>query len=295
MNWQTNEPVGNRGTILVASGHALFADIVGELVAACGFAPAYYVGRESAWLALTRTQPRIVICDCAAPAEGIRRLIVDAAARNIPLILSDTRMQQRVGEGSLLPTHQVAWLTFPISRDAFAAMIDTLLPSPADIVRRVTAGVADAAIPLAISRRARLLVFVSPAPTTQHHSEETMDQPRSDFPADDTTSEIADVNDLRLAIGAALAARPIYDLSLRRAVWIYVGAARDAGMSPGGIIVSLTELVDAAEIGPASIDQALKRRLILWCVEAYFGQLGGDAAPQGNDTPGAGPILVSNG
>jgi len=43
-----------------------------------------------------------------------------------------------------------------------------------------------------------------------------------------------------------------------------------------------------------SIDQALKRRVILWCVEAYFGQLGGDAATWDSDTPDAGPVLVSN-
>ena len=120
MIWQNNERVGNRGTILVASNHAVFADIVGEMVATCGFAPAYSAGQEASWLALTRTQPCIVICDCSAPADGIQRLIVDASARHIPLILSDARMQQRVDEGSLLLPPQVAWLTFPISRDAFA-------------------------------------------------------------------------------------------------------------------------------------------------------------------------------
>jgi hypothetical protein len=110
----------------------------------------------------------------------------------------------------------------------------------------------------------------------------------------DTTSEFPDVHDLRLAIGTTLAARPIYDRSLRRAVWTYVCAERDAGTSPGGVILSVTELVNAAGIEPVSIDQALKRRVILWCVEAYFGQLGGDAASWGGDSPNAGPVLVSN-
>jgi hypothetical protein len=145
MNWQTNERIGNRGRILVASGRPPLADVVGDLVAACGFAPAYCVGRESSWLALKRTQPRIVVCDCSAPADGIQRLIVDAVEHHIPLILSDARMQQGVDDVSLIRPRQVAWLTFPISRDAFAAMLDTLLASPADGVRRVSAGVADAA------------------------------------------------------------------------------------------------------------------------------------------------------
>ena len=65
-------------------------------------------------------------------------------------------------------------------------------------------------------------------------------------------------------------------------------------MSPGSVIVSLTELVEAAGIGPASVDQALTRRVILWCVEAYFGQLGGNAAPRDGDIADAGPVLVSN-
>ncbi len=292
MNWQTNERVEHRGGILVASSHALFADIVGEMVAACGFAPAYFVGQEAAWLALTRTQPCIVICDCSAPADGIQRLIAEAAARHIPLVLSDARMKQRVDEGSLVPPEQVAWLTFPVSRDAFAAMLQALLPSPADVVRRVTSGVAGAPIPPVVNVRARLLVLVPPARPTSLPSEGTMDRPRGDHEVSDTASELADVHDLRSAIATALAARPIYDKSLRRAVWTYVGAERDAGRSPGSVIVSLTELVEAAEIGPTSVDQALTRRVILWCVEAYFGQLGGEAAPY--DAAEAGPVLVSN-
>jgi hypothetical protein len=294
MNWHNNERVENRGTILVASSHAVFADIVGEMVAACGFAPAYSAGQEASWLVLTRTQPCIVICDCSAPADGIQRLIVDASARHIPLVLSDARMHRRVDEGSLVLPSQVAWLTFPISRDAFAAMLDALVPSPADIVRRVTAGVAGAATPLAVGVRARLLVLVPPTLPAPHSSEETMDRPRNDRPVNHPTLELTDVEDLRSTIAVALAARPIYDQSLRRAVWTYVGAERDAGMPPGDVILSLTELVEAAGIGPASVDQALTRRVILWCVEAYFGQLGGNAAPRDGDTSDAGPVLVSN-
>ncbi|HEY9226513.1 MAG TPA: hypothetical protein VIP11_07710 [Gemmatimonadaceae bacterium] len=59
-------------------------------------------------------------------------------------MLSDARMKQRVDEGSLVLPQRVTWLTFPVSRAAFAAMLDTLLPSPADVVRRVTAGCVEA-------------------------------------------------------------------------------------------------------------------------------------------------------
>jgi hypothetical protein len=42
------------------------------------------------------------------------------------------------------------------------------------------------------------------------------------------------------------------------------------------VIVRLTGLVDSAEIVPVSARLALTRRVILWCVEEYFGHLGGD-------------------
>ncbi len=77
-----------RGTVLVASSHLLFTDLVGEMVSRCGFSPAYPVGQEAAWLSLTRTQPCIVICDCSAPADGIERLMAEASTRHIPLVLS---------------------------------------------------------------------------------------------------------------------------------------------------------------------------------------------------------------
>jgi hypothetical protein len=263
-------------------------------VAACGFAPAYCVGQETSWIALTRTQPCIVICDCSPPADGIQRLIVDAAARHIPIVLSDARIQQRTVDGSLIPSKQVAWLTFPVSRDAFAAMLDAQLLSAADVVRRVAAGVAGITIPIAVSIRPELLAVVPPAVSTSHPSERTMDRPPDDRPMNHETSELDDVQELRSAIARALAANPIYDQSLRRAVWTYVSAERDAGTSPGGVIMSLTELVAAARIGPASIDQALTRRVILWCVEAYFGQLGGDTMTRDGDTAYSVPVLVSN-
>ena len=91
-----------------------------------------------------------------------------------------------------------------------------------------------------------------------------------------TVEQIADVADLRAVILAALAATPIDDTMLRRGVWTYVGVERHAGTSPGHVIMALNDLIDEAAVSPLAARQALTRRLILWCVEAYFGHLGGD-------------------
>jgi len=89
-------------------------------------------------------------------------------------------------------------------------------------------------------------------------------------------ADIEDAHDLRSVIANALAATPIDELSLRRGVWTYVGAERHAGASPGRVIMALTDLIEATTIAPPSDRQAITRSVILWCVEAYFGHLGGD-------------------
>ena len=91
-----------------------------------------------------------------------------------------------------------------------------------------------------------------------------------------TPEESADVFDLRAVIHAALAVTPIDDAMLRRGVWTYVSVERDAGTSPGHVIMALNDLIDDAALSPLSARQAVTRRVILWCVEAYFGHLGGD-------------------
>jgi len=64
------------------------------------------------------------------------------------------------------------------------------------------------------------------------------------------------------------------------------------------VILALTDMVDRAKIVPDAARAARTRDVILWCVEAYFGQRGG--APVGGDreasagataqeTPGMGP------
>lgn len=96
-----------------------------------------------------------------------------------------------------------------------------------------------------------------------------------------TVEEIADVNDLRAVIRKALAANPIDDTMLRRGVWTYVGGERHAGTSPGHVIMVLNDLIDEAAVVPLSTRHAVTRRVILWCVEAYFGHLGGDVVGRG--------------
>lgn len=95
-------------------------------------------------------------------------------------------------------------------------------------------------------------------------------------PAARNLASLADARDLRAAITEALADDPRDEMALRRAVWTYVGAERAAGVSPGRVILALTELLEAAPV-EAVARAPLTRQVILWCVEAYFGHLGGDA------------------
>ena len=91
-----------------------------------------------------------------------------------------------------------------------------------------------------------------------------------------TVEDLADAKDLRAAISAALADAPIDEHALRCAVWSFVGTERRAGVAPALVIVRLAGLIDASSSVPESARLALTRRVILWCVEEYFGHLGGD-------------------
>jgi len=91
-----------------------------------------------------------------------------------------------------------------------------------------------------------------------------------------TVDDLADAKDLRAVIATALADKPIDEHALRCSVWSFVGTERRAGVPPALVIVRLTGLVDSADIVPVSARLALTRRMILWCVEEYFGHLGGD-------------------
>ena len=91
-----------------------------------------------------------------------------------------------------------------------------------------------------------------------------------------TFAQAEDTRDLAAVIEAALSTSPIDITALRRGVWTYVGEERHVGSPPGRVIMELTELIEASTtISPAERADVTKR-VILWCVEAYFGQLGGE-------------------
>lgn len=65
------------------------------------------------------------------------------------------------------------------------------------------------------------------------------------------------------------------EYALRGAVWAFVGTERNSGAPAGQVIMALLDLVSAARLPPTP-QQARLRRVMLWCVEAYFGQLTDD-------------------
>ena len=87
-----------------------------------------------------------------------------------------------------------------------------------------------------------------------------------------SVEDLADAKDLRSVISMV----PIDESALRCAVWSFVGAERRAGVPPALIITRLTGVIDDASIFPRTSRLSLTRRVILWCVEEYFGCLGGN-------------------
>lgn len=92
-----------------------------------------------------------------------------------------------------------------------------------------------------------------------------------------TITQLRDAGDLRAAIVDALAAVPIDEQTLRDGIWTYVRGEREVGVAPGVVILALTDMVERAKVVPDVARIARTRDVILWCVEAYFGQLGGVA------------------
>jgi hypothetical protein len=99
-----------------------------------------------------------------------------------------------------------------------------------------------------------------------------------------TQAHTENAEDLAAVITTALAAAPIEIASLRRGVWTYVTEEHDAGTSPGRVILALTELIDASVRTSTMEREAITKRVILWCVEAYFGQLGGQGESKKTNT-----------
>jgi hypothetical protein len=79
---------------------------------------------------------------------------------------------------------------------------------------------------------------------------------------------------------------------LRRAVWTFVRAERDAGAQPGEVIIALTTLVEGSPLSAGPTGRPRLRQVIVWCVEAYFGHLGGTDV-RSETTPSA-PREASN-
>lgn len=77
--------------------------------------------------------------------------------------------------------------------------------------------------------------------------------------------------DYRSVIAHSLAKRPFDEESVHDCVCTYVRAERDRGRSPSDVIVALSELVERPGGASAMVRHALTRRVIPWCVEAYFG------------------------
>ena len=110
-----------------------------------------------------------------------------------------------------------------------------------------------------------------------------------------TLAQHRDAQDLRAVVVDALAAAASDEQSLRDAVWTYVRGERDVGVAPGVVILALTDMVERAKIVPDAARDARTREVILWCVEAYFGQRG--SAPAGEDhevSPGE-PVQEASG
>ena len=110
-----------------------------------------------------------------------------------------------------------------------------------------------------------------------------------------TLAQHLDARDLRAVIVQTLASVSIDEQTLRDAVWTYVRAEREVGVAPGVVILALTDMVERAKIVPDAARDARTREVILWCVEAYFGQRG--SAPAGEDhevSPGE-PVQEASG
>jgi hypothetical protein len=119
------------GIILIASADKLFADAVGYLVAESGFTPAFPVGLEAPWISVTRTQPRVVICDHDAPVKRLRRMIADVAARRVPLLMLYTA-ETHASPPALARVERVTWHRIPISVEELRRVLLALMPPEPD-------------------------------------------------------------------------------------------------------------------------------------------------------------------
>ena len=80
------------------------------------------------------------------------------------------------------------------------------------------------------------------------------------------------MSDYRLVIAHALTGGPFDEESVYDCVCTYVRAERDTGRSASEVSGALSELVEGAGAVPAEVRDELTRRVIPWCLEAYFGR-----------------------
>ena len=139
----------SRGVVLVASDSPVFASIVGDMVVESGFTPTHIAASELAWISVGPLRPCLVICDCEAPAESVHHLFAEVAGR-IPLLLSQSGPKPRIAS-ALKRARRVAWFTFPISRPAFSATLETIMLPP--MTHRIVAHAAGATLDAGISVR----------------------------------------------------------------------------------------------------------------------------------------------
>jgi hypothetical protein len=139
-------------SILIVSRSAVFADILSAMVVAAGFRPSFPAGTESVALTMTRTQPRVVICDCSNAVDNIQRFLVEVSSRGLPLMLCEPVDVPAI-DRELATAQRVVWFTLPMSREAFKALVDGLLDPLLDEVHRVTASIGGLGIDAGIRLR----------------------------------------------------------------------------------------------------------------------------------------------
>jgi hypothetical protein len=108
-----------------------------------------------------------------------------------------------------------------------------------------------------------------------------------------TLAQHRDARDLRAVIVDALATQPVDERVLRDGVWTYVRGEREVGVAPAVVILALTDMVERAKIVPDVARISWTREVILWCVEAYFGKLGGVAVSRDREALVDGPVQQS--
>lgn len=135
MTNRDNDGARRRRVVLIGSASSVFVDIIAEMVRECGFEATQPARAEPPWLSVTRTQPALVICDCARPELNVKRLVVETAAHRLPLLIVAAPEEQAEARTWPLPDH-VAWLQFPLARDQFRTTIDDVMTVRRTVMQR---------------------------------------------------------------------------------------------------------------------------------------------------------------